>query len=112
MSLHRYQSTQNATEDARSTEYRLFAAVTRALIESQARGGKGFVEAVDWNRRMWLTFQADLASDENQLPDDVKAGLISLAIWVERHSAAVLRGRATIDPLIDVNKSVMGGLAG
>ena len=34
MSLQAYQQVQNTTEDPRRTEYRLFAQVTRALIEA------------------------------------------------------------------------------
>ena len=77
------------------------------------RGGRGrkFIEAVDWNRRMWLTLQMDLASDQNGLTDELRAQLISVAIWVDKHSSAALRGEAEIDPLITVNRTIMEGLA-
>ncbi len=111
MSLQAYQNLQNATESPRQTEYRLLAAVTRALMESQDQGGAVFYKAVDWNRRVWLTLQMDLAAEGNALPDDLKAKLISLSIWVDKHSAAVLRGRESAAPLIEVNRAIMEGLA-
>jgi flagellar protein FlaF len=56
--------------------------------------------------------QSDLSADDNQLPDGLKAQLISLAIWVDRHSSKVLRGKAEVGPLIKVNRTIMEGLAG
>ncbi|MBQ1203425.1 MAG: flagellar biosynthesis regulator FlhF, partial [Loktanella sp.] len=35
-----------------------------------------------------------------------------LAEFVERHSAAVLRGDAEINPLIDINSAIIRGLNG
>ncbi len=112
MSLQAYQTAQTVTESPRQTEYRLFAMVTSALRETAGEPGKEMFDAVDWNRRLWLTLQADLSNDENQLPDDLKARLISLALWVDRHSAGVLRGQFNVDALINVNRAIMDGLAG
>jgi flagellar protein FlaF len=87
------------------------AMITRELMESKESQGTDFYKAVDRNRRLWLTLQIDLASEENLLPDELKAGLISISIWVDKHSAAVLRGQKDVEPLIDVNRSIMEGLA-
>ena len=111
MSIAGYQAAQG-TEDPRKTEYRLFAQVTRALmnIEESDSLDADFREAIEWNRRMWNALEIDLASDANSLPDALKAQLISVAMWVERHSAMALRGEGEVDPLITVNRSVMEGL--
>ena len=111
MSLQSYRTAQNQTENPRQTEYRLFALVTKALMEAEdENGGKNLHEAVDWNRRLWLSLQMDLVSPENRLPDEPKAGLVSLSIWVDKHSRQVLRGEAGIAPLINVNRTIMEGL--
>ena len=111
MSLHSYVQAQNATEEPRQTEYRLFAQVTRALMQSQEGAKSEIAKAIHWNRRMWLALQADCASDANVLPDETRAGIISLAIWVDKHSRKVLKGEAEVSPLIDINRSIMEGLA-
>ena len=113
MSVQNYQSTLTKTEEPRQTEYRLFAQVTRALLDVQAAGqsGKEFISAVDWNRRLWLALQMDLASEDNGLSDQLKAQLISVAIWVDKHTSAALRGDAKGGPLITVNRTIMEGLA-
>lgn len=111
MSLNNYRMAQNATEDSRKTEYRLFAQVTKALIDATNLGGFEKQKAVHWNRRLWLTLQSDCAVEGNKLPDPVRAGIISLAIWVDKHSRRVLKGEAELQPLIEVNRSIMEGLA-
>lgn len=112
MSLHSYEVAQNTTETPRQTEYRLFAQVTRALMDSQKEESKSpLAKAIHWNRRLWLALQADCALENNVLPEDTRAGIISLAIWVDKHSRKVLRGEAKIEPLINVNRSIMEGLS-
>ncbi|MBM3570446.1 MAG: flagellar biosynthesis regulator FlaF [Alphaproteobacteria bacterium] len=106
----KYAATQTATENPRDTEYRLFARVTNALLNNQDANTTGYIQAIDWNRRLWLTLQADLASEENKLPKELKAQLISLLIWVDKHSRKAMRGEETVAPLIEVNRAIMEGL--
>ena len=114
MSHHAYQSTQRITEDPRTTEYRLFGQVTGALIDAQKNGIKGgpLAEAVDWNRRLWGTLAADCMDDRNRLPKEVRAQIVSLSLWVTRYSKDVMRQGASMDPLIDINRTIMQGLQG
>ena len=114
MSLKAYQATQAATEDPRLTEYRLFGQVTGALLnakESNAVGGP-LVEAVDWNRRLWRTLATDCMDDRNRLSREVRAQIISLSMWVNKYSKEVTRQGASIDPLIEINRTIMQGLTG
>lgn len=111
MSLKAYTVAQNATENPRSTEYRLFAQVTRALMEMDPALDASGHAALHWNRSLWIALQKDLADEANGLPDTLKAGLISLAIWVDKHTSKVIKGEATVGPLVEVNRSVMTGLA-
>ena len=52
----------------------------------------------------------DCASTGNGLPEALRAQVMSVAIWVTRHSSNVLRENASIEPLIDVNRTIMEGL--
>ncbi len=112
MSLNAYKVTQAATEDPRVTEYRLFGQVTGALLtakESNAAGAP-LVEAVDWNRKLWRTLAADCMDDRNTLTQDVRAKIISLSLWVAKYSRSVTREKAPLDPLIEINRTIMQGL--
>jgi flagellar protein FlaF len=105
-----YVQAQSSTETSRQTEYRLFAQVTRAMIEAQENEFVDLAKAVNWNRRLWLVLQADCANEENGLPDALRAGIISLAIWVDKHSRKVMSREGQVEALIEVNRSIMEGL--
>ncbi len=112
MSVQSYVQSQNITETPRQTEYRLFAQVTRALMSAQTGDRKELREALNWNRRMWIVLEMSCASDENGLPEETRAGIISLAIWVNKHSTKVLNGEDDLQALIQVNRTIMDGLSG
>lgn len=113
MTIGTYKSTQTAAEDPRAREYRLFIQVTAAIEDAVANDelGTALGHALHENRRLWNALMADLSEDGNMLPDDLKAQIISLGIWVNRHSSAVLKGDAAVRPLIDVNRIIIQGLA-
>lgn len=114
MTLKAYQKTQRAAETPREIEYRLFGQVTGALIEAhknKATGGS-LIEAIDWNRRLWRALAADCGSDANQLSREVRAKIVSLSLFINRYSKEVMREGASIEPLIEINRSIMEGLRG
>jgi flagellar protein FlaF len=112
MTLKNYQNVQLAVEDPRTTEYRLFGQVTGALIDAKSENVQGapLVTAIDWNRRLWRTLAADCMDDRNTLSQDVRAKIVSLSLWVSKYSRRVTRDRAPIDPLIEINRTIMQGL--
>ena len=112
MSVKAYQSTQRATEDPRAMEYRLFGQVTGALMEARKKGTKGgpLAETLDWNRRMWRTLANDCLDDRNKLPKSVRAQIVSLSLWVTKYTKSVIREGAPVDPLIEINRTIMQGL--
>lgn len=115
MSLQAYQQAAQRAENPREAEYRLFGQVTRALMaaaEVERADLRARMDALDWNRRMWSALAADCAEPANGLPMPVRAQLISISLWVGRHTSAVMRGEEEIADLIDVNRIIMQGLSG
>ena len=113
MSIQAYQRASAQAESPREAEYRLFGMVTAGLINAQQRGREdlaGLAVAIDRNRRLWSLLAQDCANPENMLADAVRAQIISLSLWVSKHSSAVVRDGEDIAPLIDVNRSMMQGL--
>lgn len=114
MSLQAYQQAATRVESPRELEYRLFAQVTLALIEAgkadPSELGKR-IDALDWNRRVWTVLADACASPDNRLPAPLRASIISLAIWVSRHTSLVIRKQDDFEPLIEVNRLIMQGLA-
>ncbi|MCC6919563.1 MAG: flagellar biosynthesis regulator FlaF [Alphaproteobacteria bacterium] len=113
MSLTAYQKTLKATEHPRDVEYRLFGQVTRALLEAAPlpRTDPKKIAAIDWNRRVWSTMAGDCSSDANAMPPQIRAGIISLSLFVARYSSQVMASAMPIDPLIEINRTIMQGLA-
>lgn len=115
MSLQAYQQASARAESPREMEYRLFGQVTRALMsaaEADESDLQTRMDALDWNRRLWSTLATDCASPDNNLPAPLRAQMISLSLWVSRHTSAVIRRQEEIGPLIDINRIVMQGLSG
>lgn len=110
MTINRYSSAQQMAESPRATEYRALGMVTGKLIAARDGDRRALIDACHLNEKLWTIFQSDLVTPENGLPNALKAQLISLAIWVQRYTAQVMRGDAPVDPLIDVNKTLMEGL--
>lgn len=114
MSIQAYQNAARKTEGPRQTEYRAFAVATRGLIDAAGLPASEVgrrAEALATNRRLWSLLAADCAADGNQLPQPLRAQIISLSMFVDRHSSAVMRQGAALDVLIDINRTMMQGLA-
>jgi len=115
MSLQAYQQASARAESGRDLEYRLFGQVTRALMDAEKAGVDDIqvrMDAMDWNRRVWSALATDCASPTNKLPEAVRAQMISLSLWVNKHTSAVMRREEEIGPLIEINRIIMQGLSG
>ena len=115
MSLQAYKTAATRTENPRETEYRLFGQVTRALMHAstvEATDVATRIDALDWNRRLWSALATDCASPDNAMDKALRAQIISISLFVIRHSSLVMRGEDDFEALIDINRMIMQGLAG
>jgi flagellar biosynthesis activator protein FlaF len=114
MSLQAYQQAATRAENPRDMEYRLFAQVTRALMDAAKLDPTDFggrMDALDWNRRLWSTLAADCGQKDNAMAPQLRASIISLSIWVGKHTSLVIRNQEDFEPLIEINRMIMQGLA-
>ncbi len=114
MSMQAYQRAAERAEGPRATEYRLFAEVTRALLEADKADRsdlKTRIAALDWNRRMWAALAADCASPDNRLPPPLRASIVSLSLFVSRQTSTIVREKGDFGLLIEVNRTIMQGLS-
>jgi flagellar biosynthesis activator protein FlaF len=115
VSIQAYQRTAQLGETPRSAEYRAFAQITRDLIWARDNGPipdfAAWMNALVKNRELWEILAVDCAGEGNALPAPVRAQIVSLALFVDRHTSAVCVDNAPIDPLIDINKTMMEALA-
>jgi len=124
MSVTAYKRTISHTEAPRQIERRILAQVTSEL-ENQFHAfdtaerkmdrlqllADGIRHSLWKNQMVWMAFKMDLAEHENGLSPELRASIMSLAIWVEKHTQSVLAGGKTIKPLVDINRSIIDGLS-
>lgn len=114
MSLQAYKTAATRAESPRDLEYRLFGQVTRALMHASTVDKSDFrtrIDALDWNRRLWSTLATDCADPGNAMAKPLRAQIISISLFVSRHSSDVMRGEGDFETLIDINRMIMQGLA-
>lgn len=100
---------------ARGVEYDLLARITQKLSQSDQQRSEDYVvfaAALQDNLRLWATFAADVADNDNGLPRKLRAQLFNLYRFIDQHSLRVLEEGGSIAVLIDINTAVMRGLRG
>lgn len=80
----------------------------KRAIQTQNRGD--LIHAMHENRTLWNALAVDVASSENELPEDLRARIFYLAEFVTHHTRRVLQEKATAVALLEVNVAILGGL--
>ncbi len=85
------------------------------LLERAQRAGARTPEALDaltYTRRLWTIFIDDLGSKGNDLPEALRAQLISIGIWVMKEIERLRTGATeNFNDLIEINAIIRDGLA-
>lgn len=70
------------------------------------------VEALHFARRLWAILVEDLAKPDNDLPQKLRADLISIGLWIMREAEQIRLDKSTnFKGLIEVSESIRDGLA-
>ncbi len=115
MSHSHYIDAQTKVGTPRDVEYLAFTKITAKLIAVHEQGRedlKTLVDAIHDNRQLWGALASDCASEKNLLPEETRATIINLSRWVNAYSSEVMRAGKSAEPLIEVNRIMMDGLAG
>ncbi len=84
------------------------------LLRLAKAQGPQSVEAIDalyYVRKLWGLLIEDLANPENDLPEVVKADLISVGIWITKETDLIRLGKSqNFDGLIDICGIIRDGL--
>ncbi|MFQ6546877.1 flagellar biosynthesis regulator FlaF [Aestuariibius sp. 2305UL40-4] len=108
-----YGAAENAVRSDRSLEHAALAKASRdlkAAHDAEPFTFSALAEALHANSRLWTLLAVNVADPENQLSPDIRARIFYLAEFTLHHTRAVLEGTGSIDPLLDVNTTVMRGL--
>lgn len=107
-----YAPTKTPLRSARSIEHMVFTQATSRMQQAAAPGANfaTLAAALNDNRRLWTLLAADVADDDNALPQTLRAQIFYLAEFTNQHTRKVLKGDAGIAPLVDINTAMMRGL--
>jgi flagellar protein FlaF len=125
MSLAAYKKTIRESESPRQIERRILSRVTYDLTHTgqgydASETGEarlailagGLRDSLYENQKFWAAMRYDLSETDNALPDGLKASLISIALWVDRETSALMAGQGRLTALIEVNTNITSGLSG
>lgn len=105
---------EDAAATARSHERRALDHAIGLLSAAQNKGRRSreAVEALYFTDRLWSVLLEDLASAENALPEELRANLISIGIWVLKEVDLIRRDESdNFSGLVEICTNVRAGLA-
>ena len=106
-----YSPNSGAIHTPRSIEFQVIARITHRLKNAVKAGDKRtLIEAMHENRMLWNALATDVASSENELPDELRARIFYLAEFTAIHTQRVLKDEADAAPLLEINAAILGGL--
>ena len=98
---------------ARERERQAIDRSIELLREAEAQGvrSRAAVEAILFVRRLWGYLIEDLARPDNDLPQKLRADLISIGLWIMREAEQIrLETSSNFKGLIDVSTAIRDGL--
>lgn len=108
-----YAAHAETTQTGRRAEYALIAKLTHRL-RATAQGSKSnyteYVQALHDNRKLWNTLAIDVADTDNELPEALRARVFYLSEFTAQHTSKILRDKASVMPLLEINMAVLRGL--
>ncbi len=99
--------------DAKDRERQLLSRSIDLLVAARDSGSTSMqtIEALHFLNRVWTSFLEDLGSSENQLPNELRANLISIGLWLLREAESVRQGQSdNFDGLIEVSQIIRDGI--
>jgi len=109
-----YQQQQKRNLSPREVEAMAFTKAALLLEEAKQKTQniEEYSKALRFNHLLWTIIQADLTEPENQLPNEIKANVMSLSIFVDKQTTKAMRtsNAADLDVLININRNLAAGL--
>ena len=104
---------EDSHQTLRAREQAAMDRVIEMLRAAQEKGPQSheLIDALFYLRRLWMIFIDDLNDPNNELPAQLRAGIISIGVWMMKEIDRV-RGGLTSDltPMIEINVLIRNGL--
>lgn len=100
----------SAHVDVRQAEADALLRVAREMEAGQDGPSRVLFDALLRNIQLWNIFAQDCVAEGNQLPRDLRAQIVSLAVWVVGQSEKAISGDVGVAALIEINRMIARGL--
>jgi flagellar biosynthesis activator protein FlaF len=104
---------QDAVADAKERERQVLDRSISLLsaARDKEKYSRESIEALFYTRRVWISFIEDLKSPENQLDVELRANLISIALWILKECERIRKRESrNYQGIIDVTTIIRDGL--
>ena len=112
--IQAYAQTQKSSMSSREIEAMAFTKAALKLEDAKKSldDYDAYASALKFNQLLWTIIQADIVDQENQLPPELKANLLSLSIFVDKQTIKALADtdEKNLEVLIGINKHLAEGL--
>jgi flagellar protein FlaF len=114
--MYQFSYTEIMEDDVADAKSRERQALDRSIdLLKAARDAKdthrASIEALFYTRRVWIRFIEDLRQPENELNTELRANLISIAIWILKECERIRRRQSdNFQGIIDVTTIIRDGL--
>ncbi|WP_337266112.1 flagellar biosynthesis regulator FlaF [Oryzifoliimicrobium ureilyticus] len=82
-----------------------------SIARDKEKYSREAIDALFYTRRVWVSFIEDLKHPDNQLDVEIRANLISIAIWILKECDRIRRRQSTnYQGIIDVTTIIRDGL--
>jgi len=98
----------------RETEGRALMEAARRLAVARDNPGDeaALMDTVRLNWRLWTIFQSELSEPEIDLPDELRANMLTLCNYVDKRTVEILSNPSptALNVLININRNIAAGL--
>ncbi len=117
--LAAYRNVQKITSSGREIEALVLSRAAQKLAEVQNNWeahdrDEQLDEALRYNQRIWSIFQGELLKDDNPLPKQLRADILSLSAFIDRRILEVMSSPdpGKLNVIININLNIAAGLSG
>lgn len=115
--INAYKQTIKSTLSGRELEASVLTKAARLLKTCQEQWSeegqfKRLDEALIFNRRIWTVFQDELAREDNPLPNQLRADILKLSLFIDKRILEIMRDPSPekLDMIININLNLAAGL--
>ena len=116
--LKAYENAQKTAIQLKELERLVIARTTNKLTSARDNFTHGkesydkYADALKFNQKLWTLIQSNVADNPNSGTPSLRESLLNLSLFIDKQTITALRNPdpKNVTPLIEINKSISGGL--